>query len=295
MVRGNNRQRIFHDDRFFEHFLKVLGDSSNKFDHSVLAYCLMSNHAHLIIKVNESSLSNIMQNVNYRFARWSNRMLKRIGHLFQGRYRSIDVGNEEYLVNLLRYIHYNPVAAKIVEHVKDYVWSSHRYYVSLVYPEWLNVGLMLDILEKKVGVEYGCFMDNDVPRKCWRPAFYLKDNGEMVIDDALIDMVAPSPDVHVSRKYIATDRVVEIICNKLNVSRSDILGLSRERMLSKKRALLARYLLSYSEMNLSQIANYLQRTHATLTRQINRLGECEEGAFTSDILQEIGELLKKEV
>ena len=104
MVRGNNRQNIFFDKYYFNYFLDVLATSTKKYDHKILAYCLMSNHIHLIIHIYEIPLSIVMQNINYRYARWTNHRRGHIGHLFQGRYRSIDVHDQAYLINLCQYI-----------------------------------------------------------------------------------------------------------------------------------------------------------------------------------------------
>ena len=104
MMRGNNRQNIFYVEAYYHYFLKLLSDIAKKFDHKVLAYCLMTNHVHLMLHIKESSLSAIMQNVNFRYARWTNHHRKRIGHLFQACYAAIEVSNESYLIHLCRYI-----------------------------------------------------------------------------------------------------------------------------------------------------------------------------------------------
>ena len=104
MMRGNNRQNIFYGEAYYHYFLKLFSDSAKKFDHKVLAYCLMTNHVHLMLHIKESLLSAIMQNVNFRYARWTNHHRKRVGHLFQARYAAIEVSNESYLIHLCRYI-----------------------------------------------------------------------------------------------------------------------------------------------------------------------------------------------
>src|SRR3990167_7956469 len=149
MIRGNNRQQIFYGNDYFSHFLELFKEGGEKFDHKILAYCLMSNHAHMIIHVHESSLSNVMKNINFRYARWLNTKQKRIGHLFQGRFRSIEVSSEEYLIYLCRYIHLNPVVAGIVKTAGQYPWSSHQYYVMKEMPTWMDIDLVLSTIVKK--------------------------------------------------------------------------------------------------------------------------------------------------
>ena len=149
MIRSNNRQRIFFDEDNFNYFLKILEQSVEKFDHSCLCYYLMTNHVHLVVHVRDDSLSKVMQNINYRYARWFNKKLNRIGHLFQGRYRSLEIQNEVYLINLCRYIHFNPVSAKIVIYPGDYCWSSHHYYSADHSVEWIDCEAMTAAILKK--------------------------------------------------------------------------------------------------------------------------------------------------
>ena len=89
----------------------------------------MSNHLHLIIQVGNTPLSKIIQNISFRYTRYINKRKKRIGHLFQGRYKALLVDADAYLLELVRYIHNNPVRAKMVTDPIDYPWCSHQVYL----------------------------------------------------------------------------------------------------------------------------------------------------------------------
>ncbi|MDQ6962001.1 MAG: transposase, partial [Mariprofundaceae bacterium] len=89
----------------------------------------MGNHIHLAIQVSNVPLSNIMQNSSFRYIRWFNYRQKRFGHLFQGRYKAILIDHNTYFLDLVRYIHLNPVRAKMVKDARDYEWSGHRAYL----------------------------------------------------------------------------------------------------------------------------------------------------------------------
>jgi REP element-mobilizing transposase RayT len=154
MMRGNNRQIIFRHDIYHARILELLHDASKKFDHKILAFCLMSNHVHLLIHINTSSLSLVMKNINYRYARWMNRKENRIGHLFQGRYRSLEVSNDIYFVNLCRYIHHNPIEAKMVNNLDEYRWSSHQNYMENNFPSWMDSELMLSVIKNITNLSY---------------------------------------------------------------------------------------------------------------------------------------------
>ena len=97
MVRGNDGQNIFTDEEDRYRFYLFLQEGVEKFGHRIHAFCLMNNHVHLAIQVGEKPLSRIMQNLCFRYTQWFNSRQKRVGHLFQGRYKAIVVDADVYL------------------------------------------------------------------------------------------------------------------------------------------------------------------------------------------------------
>ena len=128
-TRGNQRQRIFNDRDDFVKYLGVLAHYKEKYDFYLYAYLLMSNHVHLLIETRETPLSKILQGINQRYTMYFNWRYRTIGHVFQGRYRAFICDKDEYLLSLIKYIHLNPVRAKISKTPGEYRWSSHRSYV----------------------------------------------------------------------------------------------------------------------------------------------------------------------
>jgi REP element-mobilizing transposase RayT len=108
--------------------LKELKAYNKLFDFQLLAFVIMDNHFHLLIKTNKAPISTIMFNLDNVLSKFLNRVLNRTGHVFQGRYGCELVESDAYLIWLLRYIHRNPVRAKICENVEQYRWSSHYSY-----------------------------------------------------------------------------------------------------------------------------------------------------------------------
>lgn len=143
MARGNGGQRIFVDDADRIAFLDLIRDGVERFGHSLYAFCLMDNHIHLALRTGEAHLSRIMQNLMFRYTRHSNRRLRRVGHLFQGRFRSVVVEDGRYLMELVRYIHLNPVRAHLVEDPADWAWSGHRAYLGKEQLPFLDAGWVL--------------------------------------------------------------------------------------------------------------------------------------------------------
>src|SRR4030042_6431953 len=109
--RGNERRAIFRDERDYEGFLDRRGRCSQRFSLDVYAYVLMGNHYHLLAKTHEANLSAAMQWLQVAYGTWHNQRHRRSGHLFQGRFKSFLVQENEYLQRLLLYIHRNPLRA----------------------------------------------------------------------------------------------------------------------------------------------------------------------------------------
>src|SRR5215510_3919688 len=129
--RGNNRRKIFRSDSDYLRFTDILALQKSKLPFYLYAYCLMPNHLHLLIEMLDDPVSRIMQRVLTTYSQYHNRKYKKIGHLFQGRYKAILCESEQYLGELVRYIHLNPVRAKIVKRPEHYEYSGHRAYIGL--------------------------------------------------------------------------------------------------------------------------------------------------------------------
>lgn len=127
--RGNRKERIFWADKDRGEFKRILKRTKERYGYLLHAYVLMDNHYHLLIETPHANIKQIMQNINTSYTVYVNRRHKRTGHLFQGRYKAFIVDKENYLLELGRYIHLNPVRAGIVKKPKDYRWSSYREYI----------------------------------------------------------------------------------------------------------------------------------------------------------------------
>ncbi len=130
MVRGINKQDIFQDKEDRIIFLKKLRTAKDHSKCKVYAYCLMSNHVHLLIAEGQESISQTMKRLGTAYAYWYNKKYNRVGHLFQGRFRSEPVNADSYLLTAVRYVHQNPVKAGIVLDCCDYPWSSYNEYIN---------------------------------------------------------------------------------------------------------------------------------------------------------------------
>lgn len=126
MLRGVNRDAIFLEDDDYERFLRTLRLVSEASGCTVLAYCLMSNHIHLVVRALQEPIGAVIKRLGVRYAGWFNSKYGRVGHLFQDRFKSQPVEDDSYLVTLLRYVWNNPIEAGLVQRPEDYRWSSRR-------------------------------------------------------------------------------------------------------------------------------------------------------------------------
>jgi len=152
MLRGNGGQDIFFGEDDRREIYRLLGEGSARFEYRVHAYCLMSNHLHLAVEVGRVPLGRGIQNLSFRYTRWINLREKRMGHLFQGRYKALLVDRDAYLLELVRYIHLNPVRAGLVEEPLDYGWSGHRAYLGKEQVPWLSTDWVLSQFDNRLGI-----------------------------------------------------------------------------------------------------------------------------------------------
>lgn len=142
--RGDRQEEIYSTDADRETYLDILANVCERFNWVIHAYCLMDDHYHLLVETPDSNLSQGMRQLNGVYTQSFNRTHKRVGHVFQGRYKAILVQKETYLLEVARYIVLNPVRAHMVLAAKDWSWSSYRATAGQIKPAiWLNTDWIL--------------------------------------------------------------------------------------------------------------------------------------------------------
>lgn len=172
--RGNHRQKIFfaEDDR--AEFLNLLGEAKARFNLKVFAFCLMTNHYHLLISTPDANLSKTMQWLNTTYSARVQRRQKISGHLFQGRFKAVLLEDEYHWQRLSYYIHLNPVRAKMVESPAQYQWSSFSDYIRVKSRfEWLSRREILEADGLKGAASRRAYRDNCLtmanrPKEFWK-------------------------------------------------------------------------------------------------------------------------------
>ncbi len=161
MLRGINQQVIFEEEEDYQKFIETIKSYKAVSGYKIFAYCLMSNHVHILLKVEKEELDLIIKRIAGSYVYWYNWKYHRVGHLFQDRFKSEPVEDDRYFLTVLRYIHQNPTKAGIVKKIAEYRHSSYSEYVSdkriLVDTE-----LALSMLGREEFVEFNSTPNDDV-------------------------------------------------------------------------------------------------------------------------------------
>lgn len=166
MLRGINRQVLFEDEEDKEKFLDTIRQYKQKREYKIIGYCLMDNHVHILIREGNEPIANTMKRIGVSYVYWYNWKNKRSGHLFQDRYKSEIVEDEQYLLSVLRYIHQNPINAGIEQEISRYKWSSYNEYVGK--PKIADTALVLGMFsenEKLAKEDFARYMAESVGSK----------------------------------------------------------------------------------------------------------------------------------
>lgn len=228
VLRGINKQTIFYDDEDKEVFINRMKLVKEKYEYVIYAFCFMSNHIHLLIKEKERPIGEIMRRILSSYVFWYNSKYERVGNLFQDRYKSEAIENDEYLLCAVRYIHQNPVHAKIIESPELYKWSSYAAYINGK-DSIIETELVLSILQGEE--QYIKFMADVEENKFIEPTEHFK-----ISDDKLLKEIKRLLKItDVSELYLLSrDTRNESISKILKIKGSNPFQISRVTGISMK-------------------------------------------------------------
>jgi len=282
--RGNAGENLFKGIRDREKFLEYLETAIERFSLKIYTYCLMTNHFHVLLETQLPNLSQAIQWVNVSYAGYFNRKYRRNGHLFQGRFKSILVDADEYLKQLSRYIHLNPVRANLVEHPDEYKWSSYSTITGKTKePAWLESAWLLSqfgtkrkqaITNYKKFVEEANTKDLKNPAKDLSGGFILGSPDFVIwIKEAFLSTRSDEneiPQLRELKPRINIDQIVEAVCREFNCEIEIILQKGRKRNVARDVAIyLVRVLSGEKGKNIGEYFGNI--SGAAITRRYNCL------------------------
>jgi len=272
IVRGNERRNVFRDDEDRQRYLARLAVYREKFSFQLLAYCLMDNHVHLAIEPGKVPLSRIMAGLQSSYTQYFNWRHERSGHLFQGRYKAFLVEKDPYALALLRYIHENPVKARVVERPEDFAWSSDRYYRRGRGPEWLDLDRLLSMLGRRRSTairEYRRLMREKVEEPYEEvPSWGQAVKGDEGFADRVLQAVGEPA---VVPRGLTVERIARQVAEAEGVDVARMRGPSRDRETSRARLMVAWFGREVGKIPVARTAKFFGRDTSTIINGLNRL------------------------
>lgn len=296
ILRGNGGQDIFESDADRSKFFFLIQDGVERYGHRLHAYCLMSNHVHLLVEVGNVALPQIMQNLSFRYTRYFNAGHNRIGHLFQGRYKALLIDRDSYLLQLVRYIHCNPVRSGIAGDPGRYQWSSHHAYLGRVTIPWLTTLVVLSRFSRRIKEGrrlYQQFVDDGV-QEPHRADFHVGASEARILgnDDFSEKALAHAEERLKSRLSIAG--VINAISTVYAIEVATLIAPGKTQPAGEARAVAALLVTEAEGLSLTELAVYVGRDIASLSKAAGRIRKkCNSDRALGSRLALIGNVLKK--
>jgi len=268
IVRGNHRKATFRTPADYHAYLERLARYRHSSQVRLWAYCLMPNHVHLLVETGHEPLSTFMQRLQQSYTQYFNRTHRKVGHLFQGRYKAIICEKDSYLLTLIRYLHLNPVRAKLVKQPDAYPYSGHRAYLT---------GQATDALDPAPGLAafggiraYRQFV-RDGMGEGHQPDYYAVADQRFLGSERFVDAwqarstAAPSP-----RPRKNLPRALEAVATEVGMDVAELHSADRSWTVSQQRTKAAYLLIRRGGYRLSDVAAALRRDPATVSTLLTR-------------------------
>lgn len=270
-LRGNHRQPVFFEVSDRNLLDAIVARAIERYEASIHAYCWMSNHLHLLIQVGMKPLGDVMRQIASGYARAVQKKIDTTGHLFERRYHARFVTSDTYLLELLRYIHLNPVRAKMVADTGDYRWSSHHAYAGGRRESWLTVDFALALFAAERAAAHSAYR-----------RFVAEADPDWVPEDAEVHelstgpLPAPGPTPSSHRLIVHPRQTLEELlteaCARFDVRVEDLVSFSRRRRVVLARGWLGREAVKRRVAPLAEVARLLGKDRSTLRHAMGLLG-----------------------
>ena len=273
IVRGNQRRKTFRSDEDYKAYLDQLEKYRAKFRVRIYAYCLMPNHVHLLLETASTPLAKFMQGLQQSYTQYFNRSHRKIGHLFQGRYKAIVCEKDKYLLALVRYIHLNPVRAGLVKRPEGYSYCGHGKYLIKGKANIVDTGPVLNLLGGKK--HYERFVLEGMGES-HNEAYYAVEDQRFLGEEGFgeeVSRAAGAEEERNSKKPIET--AVKEVARRLEIGPEVLMGKDRRWAVAAKRAKAVAVLVRDHGYTVTEVAKYLRRDQANISTMLSRLSTRE--------------------
>jgi putative transposase len=271
MLRGNNGQDIFYTGQDRNKLNEIMVEGVKRFDYKVHAYCWMTNHVHILIQVRDIPLSKIVQHIASCYAKYLNRMRKMVGHVFQGRFKSILIESDTYLLTLVRYIHQNPTRSHLVESIDDYAWSSHLHYLDRRVDAFVTKDVVFNQLttnKQKHRAKYRELMELEVLDEIDCESG-VKGESRVLGSDSFVGKYTP-PQKEAEPHGFGLDDVIESTLAYFNIKLEDICSPSRNREFALARSIICYHANQRLGLTLKRLSELFGRNESSICKSIIR-------------------------
>jgi len=272
-LRGNHREDLFDTPEDRAVLNDIVATSIAKYGARVHAFCWMTNHTHLLTQIGETKLGKLVQRITTHYSRYRHRKLRTRGHLFERRHGAWLIDSDTYLIALLRYIHLNPVAARIVSKADDYPWSSHRAYLGVEIIDWLTIDFGLSLFGTSIETARASYAQlvNGALYASEERFFDREPHPEdrrVIGGDTFLASLPPLR--YQPKSRLTLDELSKQVCEQMNVSLDALRSKLRNRVLSNARAELAARALEGRVASLHEVGRFLGKNPSSLSRLLAR-------------------------
>ena len=274
IARGNQRQAIFLDERDFRTYLSFLAEYKSKHSFHLYAYALMKNHLHLLMAVEETPLSKIMQVLQFRYTRYFNKRYRKVGHLFQGRYKAILCEKDAYLLELVRYIHLNPVRSGEVGDPDQYLWTGHLSYMGKGKADLLDKELVLGQFGKgrnQARRRYRQFVFDGLALGHQKKYYEVKDQRYLGEDEFIDQIERIKTSAEPALFEIPLEDIAKEVVHHMAIGRDRMYSLSRDRRGACGRAIVGYLARKLTGSLVKDIARHFQREPMTISEAVMKM------------------------
>ena len=232
MNRGGRYEAIFEDKNDYSAFIELLQEAIDIFHIKVAAFCLMQNHYHLLIQTPEGNISRSMRHINGVYTQRFNKIHGYDGHLFRGRYKAILIDADSYLMQVMRYIHRNPITAGLSENL-NYAWSSHKAYLCDAKKwSWVSRDKIFKMLSGSKALQKIVYRDfvNEPDNDDFSAIYKKRKIPAILGSESFLKLIKNN--YFIKKKHIEVpesqllapepDKIMSVVCEKYKISISDL-------------------------------------------------------------------------
>lgn len=260
ITRGNNKEEVFGEKNEKEEYLRIIKKYKDRYGFKLYSYCIMDNHAHLLIEVGNIHLSKIMQGIQQVYTQRYNSSKKQTGHVFEQRYKALLCDKDSYLLNLVRYIHQNPLRAYITDGVK-YEWSSHVEYIDKSNRSLVDKEFVLELFsgdKRKALKIYVDFVEEEE----------IINIQQMKNEEKILDEIKSEKKLRQSKSKMSYKDIKKEVCKLTGIKEEELIVKNRVQRFVEARKALVILSKKYCDISNKEIAKDLNLSEASISKII---------------------------